>query len=204
MRVRASWGRGALLRAVPPQGAYAAPTRLPTRPGQEAWRGRPERLRLERLRPERWRLWAATLGGGGSRGGGPQRRLSQKHAPPAAACARASTHLGERDGDAAAHPLLAPPPGHPLLAPPAGVGLGGEGEVRSARAQQGGREGGDAAVGRRGLECPAAPPWLPPVAPTRREARQRPTAVLGPRGMARQWEGVGRARAGGEGGRGLP
>ena len=32
----------------------------------------------------------------------------------------------------------------------------------------------------------------------------RPTALLGPRGMARQWEGVGRARAGGEGGRGLP
>ena len=48
--------------------------------------------------------------------------------------------------------------------------------------------------------CPAAQPWVPPAAPTRSEARQQPTILLGPA----LWAGSGRAaereRGGGEGG----
>ena len=115
----------------------------------------------------------------------------QTRALPGAVRARTCAHLGERDRDTCTHLLLRTHPGGRV---------GGEGKVRSARAQQGDREGGAAAVKKRPCGCPAAPPWVPPAALTRSEARQQPAILLGPA----LWAGSGRAaereRGGGEGG----
>ena len=115
----------------------------------------------------------------------------QTRALPGAVRARTCAHLGERDRDTCTHLLLRTHPGGRV---------GGEGEVRSARAQQGDREGGAAAVKKRPCGCPAAPPWVPPAAPTRREARQQSTILLGPALWAGSGREAERERGGGEGG----
>ena len=116
-----------------------------------------------------WRLLAEALGGGGLQRGTPRsqdhapkttpprprfqgscaapRRRARCQVPCAHARAYARAHLGERDRDTCTLLLL------PLMMTPPGGRVGGQGKVCTARAQQGDREGGDAAVEKRPCGC---------------------------------------------------
>jgi hypothetical protein len=143
----------------------------------------------------------------GRRGLQRRRPAAQTLAEARAACCRLLPRAHARAQQQASATEMRVRVRHPLLATPAGVELGGEGEVRSARAQQGGREGGDAAVGRSGLKRPRLPRGATVAAARSADATRSPAAAHSsprPRGMARQWEGVWEGAGWLRGGTGLP